>query len=463
MFLEIISNAFINSGYELFIVGGCVRNELLGIKPKDYDLTTDATPEEIKNIFTSEFMNNNSCRVKIYDTGIEHLTLTLVIYDCIHKETFEITTYRVDEKCDGRHAVVSRAKSLKDDCSRRDFTINGIAKNPLTGEIIDFFGGIDDLNKRIIRAIGDPEKRLKEDWLRMLRAIRFSSNLGFEIDPALKIEITKHSDKILKISKERIRDEWFKILSSPVENIRKTMFLLEITGLMKNILPVVTSMRNFSQTGKHHKKDLYNHCIDVLISTARLTPDPIIRFAALIHDIGKLITRSGCEGSYRFKEHNYYGMVLSETICRDLKLKLEEINLVKYLIEHHLEIKDLYVACKNKFNKKLVSRFIVKHKDYLKELLLLGKADIELNERIVIFIEGIEEFYTDYTSENRNEIKSILKGKEIMEICKNANSGKWIGEIKNLLIEKQIEGVIKNREEAISFVKCNFKVGSDSC
>ena len=454
MLIQKIAKIIKDAGHDIYLVGGCVRDEILKRIPNDYDFTTSATPVEIKEIFTKYGDKN----ISIKDTGIKHLTLTIVVKTPIKNEKFEITTFRSDHNCDGRHADVAIASSLKEDCSRRDFTINALALDPFTGEIIDYFGGIEDIKRKVIRAIGTVDDRLKEDWLRMMRAVRFGAQLGFKLNRELASSIEKNAKNLRNISSERIRDEFFKILGSPSKNLRAAIYFLSYYKLLENIIPPLQSMVGFSQRSPWHKKDVFEHSVDAMENISRFTENPLLRFAALIHDVGKLMTRRGTEGHYRFTNHAHYSAKLTEMICEELKMKRSDINFVKELVKSHMDVKHLKEACNGKFNKKLFSRFIRKHYNILNPLLMLGKSDIEIDD-ITEFISMVESFDFNPSLITKNKkISSIMNGNEIMEFFDYPHPGRWIKSVKNLLIEKEIEGVLSKPEEAKEFLS-SFNIG----
>ena len=256
------------NGYEGYIVGGSVRDATMGTFPKDYDITTNALPEVITKIF-----------YKTIPTGIKHGTITVMI----NAVGYEVTTYRIDgEYLDNRRpSGVTFVSSLEEDLARRDFTINALAYNAQDG-LIDYFGGIRDLENKIIRAVGEPDKRFKEDALRMLRAIRFAASLDFDIEEKTMLAIKNNYNLISNISNERIRDELFKMLVS--NNTTKALKLLEETKLLQVILPELQLSVGFNQQNPHHDKDIFSH---ILVVVEKCPPVLNIRMAALLHDIAK--------------------------------------------------------------------------------------------------------------------------------------------------------------------------------
>lgn len=257
---------------EAFIVGGCVRDSLLGLKPKDWDITTNASPQLVKETFEKQGL-------RVIETGIKHGTVTVII----NEEPYEITTYRVeDEYIDNRRpSNVEYTDNLTEDLIRRDFTMNSMAYNTVIG-LVDNFNGRKHLNERIIKCVGDGNERFSEDALRMMRAIRFSSQLDFHIDEHTLENIKINAILIKNISKERIKDELNKILLTdrPSKGIRK---MVE-SGLMGYIIPEMMKCVGFDQKNKYHDKDVFEHILMVVDNCPK---DLEIRLAALLHDIAK--------------------------------------------------------------------------------------------------------------------------------------------------------------------------------
>ena len=304
-----------------YIVGGSVRDFKIGIsEPKDYDITTNALPEEIIKIFD-----------KTIPTGIQHGTVTVMI----NGQGYEVTTYRIDgEYLDNRRPEgVTFVSNLKEDLARRDFTINALAFNEENG-LIDYFGGIEDLNSKIIRAVGEPNKRFQEDALRMLRAIRFAARLDFHIEEKTLNGIKTNCNLILNVSNERIRDELCKILIS--DNPSKALRLLEETKILALILPELQAAVGFNQQNPHHDKDIFEHILAVVENCpAKLN----LRVAGLLHDIAKpQCFTIDKEGIGHFYGHDRKGAVLSEQILRRLKFDNESISKISTLVKEHMNV-----------------------------------------------------------------------------------------------------------------------------
>lgn len=304
------------AGFEAYIVGGCVRDGIMGKTAHDYDITTSAEPWETERVFAD-------CRV--VETGIKHGTVT-VLYKGM---SVEITTFRVDgDYPDGRHPEkVAFSRNLKDDLARRDFTMNAIAYSPRRG-IIDIFGGESDIKGRIIRCVGDPEKRFSEDALRVLRALRFSAVLGFDIEENTKKSLLKKKETLAKVSKERTFSELKRLLCG--ENVKSV--LLEYREVLAEIIPEIREMFDYDQQSKYHNSTLFEHTARAVEAAP---PREEMRLAMLFHDIGKPACRSTDENG----EGHYYGHAaksaeLADKILRELKcdnaLRVRVCEIVKY-------------------------------------------------------------------------------------------------------------------------------------
>ena len=310
--------AFEGAGYEACAVGGCVRDALLGREPQDWDIATSARPEETKALFR-----------RTVDTGIKHGTVTVLL----GSDAYEVTTYRVDGAYeDGRHPKsVTFTPSLREDLARRDFTINAMAYSDSLG-LVDLFGGMDDLRAGVIRCVGVPEERFGEDALRILRALRFSAQLGFTIDPATEAAVVRLAPTLEKISAERIREEMTKLLVS--DDPGKVRKLYE-TGITRVILPEFDVLMETEQDGRYHLFNVGEHTIRVI---EHVSADPVMRWTALLHDIGKPRSRQIDEmkGRIHFKGHGPAGAKLAEEILRRLKFDNATIETAVKLIRWHV-------------------------------------------------------------------------------------------------------------------------------
>lgn len=303
-------------GYDAYAVGGCVRDSILNRKPEDWDITTSAKPEQVKRIFR-----------RTVDTGIEHGTVTVLI----GKDGFEVTTYRVDGLYeDGRHPKeVTFTSRLEEDLKRRDFTINAMAYND-DDRLVDAFGGMRDLNYHLIRCVGDPKERFSEDALRILRAVRFSAQLAFPIEPETAEVIKSLAPNLEKISAERIQAELVKLLvSDHPERIQDACEL----GITKVVLPEWDDMVGVKQNTPHHKYDVAAHTVHALQNVKN---DKVLRLTMLFHDMGKPVMKTTDEnGRDHFKGHAIASEQIAKTVMKRLKFDNDTIRKVTKLVAYH--------------------------------------------------------------------------------------------------------------------------------
>ncbi len=303
-------------GYDAYAVGGCVRDSILNRKPEDWDITTSAKPEQVKRIFR-----------RTVDTGIEHGTVTVLI----GKDGFEVTTYRVDGLYeDGRHPKeVTFTSRLEEDLKRRDFTINAMAYND-DERLVDAFGGMRDLNYHLIRCVGDPKERFSEDALRILRAVRFSAQLAFPIEPETAEAIKSLAPNLEKISAERIQAELVKLLvSDHPERIQDACEL----GITKVVLPEWDDMVSVKQNTPHHKYDVAAHTVHALQNVKN---DKVLRLTMLFHDMGKPVMKTTDEnGRDHFKGHAIASEQIAKTVMKRLKFDNDTIRKVTKLVAYH--------------------------------------------------------------------------------------------------------------------------------
>lgn len=310
-------------GYEAYIVGGCVRDSLMGKSPSDWDICTSARAEEMMALFEDK---------RVIPTGIQHGTLTILAED----GAYEVTTFRIDgEYLDHRHPKsVAFTRELAEDLSRRDFTINAMAWHPERG-LIDLFGGVEDLRDRLVRAVGDPVQRFNEDGLRMLRMVRFATVLDFDYDPATYDAVRKQGHLLQYISKERIQVELNKILlaAHPARGLEDLYTL----GMYPYIIPMMCHTVGFVQRGGHHFLDVFEHS---LLAVGVIAPELVLRLTMLLHDIGKPFVWDSSESlSYdRFDDHAAVSAKLAGKILRDLKYDNATRKDVVELIAHHNDI-----------------------------------------------------------------------------------------------------------------------------
>lgn len=425
--------------FEAYIVGGSVRDLLIGRRPSDYDVTTNALPEEVEDVFS---------QYKTLEVGKKFGTIVVIQEEGI----VEVTTFRSDgEYLDGRRPEkVSFSKSLKDDLCRRDFTINSMAYNKKTG-LVDYFHGRDDLDNKLVRTVGDPQKRFSEDYLRIIRAIRFATELEFCIQDETYGACKTYKDYLLEISIERVRDEFFKILlgKKPSYGIR----LLKDTGILEVILPEMVKTIGFNQYNPNHDKDVFNHSLAVLDNTPAILH---IRLAALFHDIGKPDTFTiDEEGVGHFYGHHKLSANMAKGILKRWKSSRELIDKVYILIEKHMTQHDDF---KEKGLKRLISKL---GEEEIFNLLELQKADIK----------GARDNYNiDHLVQRKSKIEEIINRKEVYEkkqLAVDGNDmielgykqGRIIGEILEYLLEEVLENPgLNNKETLLRIARDKFKL-----
>ncbi|MDR1801787.1 MAG: CCA tRNA nucleotidyltransferase [Lachnospiraceae bacterium] len=420
-------------GFEAYAVGGCVRDAILGRTPNDWDITTNALPEEVKNLFR-----------RTVDTGIKHGTVSIMI----DKERFEVTTYRTDgEYEDFRHpSEVTFTKSLKEDMLRRDFTINAMAYNEKDG-LVDFFEGQRDLKKGIIRAVGVPGERFSEDALRILRALRFSAQLGFLIDEETKAAMKDLAPLLVNISAERIQEELIKILLSDRPDILREAYEI---GITKEFLPEFDKLMTTTQETPHHMYTVGEHTLHVLKGVPK---EKVLRLAALFHDIGKPRLKTIDEnGIAHFKKHALEGERITHEILRRLKFDNDTLYRVCKLVLYH----DDRIEPKPAVVRRAVSRIGA---ELFPDLLILQRADTLAQseykrEEKLNRITEVERIFIDI--QRKSECVSIkelaINGKDLLDM--GIPQGKQIGAILSELLELVLaDPALNTREKLIAIVK----------
>lgn len=426
-------------GYEAYAVGGCVRDSLIGRTPGDWDITTSALPEETKALFERTF-----------DTGIEHGTVTVLL----EREGFEVTTYRIDGKYeDSRHPKeVQFTRSLAEDLKRRDFTINAMAYNNEEG-LIDLFGGIKDLEKGIICCVGNAEQRFGEDALRILRALRFSAQLGFKIEEETSQAIEKLSGSLSKISAERIQTELVKLLVSPHPEMIKEAFRL---GVTKVILPEFDAMMTTAQETPHHCYSVGDHTVHALMN---IEADKILRLTMLFHDMGKPKKKTfDKDGAAHFKGHAVLSEAMAKEIMHRLKFDNDTLRKVTKLVFYH----DYRMEATARNVRRAMNKI---GEDLFPYYMKVRRADTEAQSS----------FQQDKKRENLNQIEQLYK--EIQEkkqcVClkelavtgrdliqAGVRPGPQLGDMLSFLLEEVIEDPEKNQREFLIKRVCELQ---DNC
>lgn len=420
-------------GLEVFLVGGSVRDLLLKRKVKDWDLTTNGKPEDITKIFPESFYNNNFGTVGI-PINIEK-----------EKRVIEITTYRTEKSTTPTHKPeeISWGKTLEEDLARRDFTINAIAMKS-NGEIIDPFGGEKDLKQKLLKTVGSPNLRFKEDALRLLRAVRIATELNFKIENNTWEKIKEDAKLIENISKERITTELLRILSS--ENAYEGILLLKDSNLLEYIVPELLEGIGISQArpGRHHTEDVFTHNIMSL----KFCPskDPIVKFATLLHDIGKpSVAKKDQDGFVIFHNHEVAGAKIAEKICERLKFSNKDKDKIVTLIRWHM-----FSVNENQTDsaaRRFIRRIGVENVKDMMDLRvgdrLGGGTQKAESWRLKLFKEKIEKELKPAPF-SVNDL--AVDGKDVMKILK-IKPGPKVGEILNLIFKEVDEDLSKNKKE----------------
>lgn len=417
-----------NNGYEAYVVGGCVRDTLLGRLPKDWDITTSALPQQVKSLFP-----------RTIDTGIQHGTVTIMI----DKEGYEVTTYRIDgDYEDGRHPKeVTFTPSLLEDLKRRDFTINAMAYNDKDG-LVDLFGGRQDLKDKRICCVGNPIERFNEDALRMMRAVRFAAQLGFTIEENTFLAIKQLVQNLKKISAERIQVELSKTLISDHPEFFKQMYE---SGITKVVLPEFDACVGVPQNSRYHCYDVSEHILKVV----ELVPPVLyLRLAALFHDIGKPVVRTTDElGFDHFKNHANESCKLAKGILKRLKYDNDTSKKVLHLIKWH----DCFLETKKSALRKMISKVGL---DIFPDLLILMQADamskhpthIEESLQNLDKVEiAYEQIVADHECLTLHDL--AINGNDLKRL--GVKQGKQIGLLLNELLTEVLENPENNTKEIL--------------
>ncbi len=430
-----VCKVLIEAGFEAYLVGGCVRDMLLGREPKDWDVTTDATPEEIQGLFADSVYENDFGTVGI-KTESEDPRIKVV----------EVTTYRIEGSyTDKRHPDEVRfAKTVEEDLSRRDFTVNAMALAP-DGALIDPYGGELDLAERTIRTVGDPRARFDEDALRLMRAVRFSTELDFEIEFNTRRAIEDRSRGLEMIAKERVRDELVKVIMTP--RAAKGIIMLEELGLLGSVLPELREGIGVGQN-KHHVYTVFEHNVRALDYAARQGYSFPVRMASLLHDVGKPKAKRGEGSDSTFYQHEYVGARMAVKALDRLRFPRDLTEYIAHLVRWHMFYYDV-----GSVSPAGVRRFIVRvGPENIDDLLRVREADrigsgVEkaVSYRLRHFLFMIEKVKHDPIAPKM----LALKGDELMEVLGIA-PGPRVGWILNALLEEVLDDPRKNLKETLA-------------
>lgn len=431
------------AGFEAYAVGGCVRDQIMGREPNDWDITTSATPYEVKDIFH-----------KTVDTGLVHGTVTVIL----HGEGYEVTTYRIDgEYEDGRHPKqVSFTASLEEDLKRRDFTINAMAYNESHG-LVDLFGGLEDLEKGVIRCVGEPMERFSEDALRMMRAVRFSAQFGYEIEEATREAVRKLAPTLEKVSVERIQVELTKLLTSGHPDFFRECYEL---GLTKLFMPEFDACMTCEQHNPHHAYTVGEH---TLIGMQHVPADKVLRLTMLLHDIGKVETKTTDEaGIDHFRGHPVKSAEMAKVILRRLRYDNQTIHDVVRLVEFHDW--DIHIEARKKSVRKAVAKI---GQDFFPEMFEINLADTlaqsdYLRKEKLEKLDALKALYQEILRDKEClTLKDLaVNGQDLM--AAGVQPGKQIGQILNAMLQDVLEYPEHNDKEHLLQRVKEFSEGATS-
>lgn len=438
LYIEELLECLYSNGYEGYLVGGCVRDILSGKEPYDYDLATNATPLQMKKCFGD---------YRVIETGIKHGTLTVVS----EGNNVEITTYRIEEGySDNRHPDnVVFTRSLKEDLSRRDFTVNAMAYSETEG-LVDYFDGVGDLKSNVLRAVGDPQKRFTEDALRILRALRFASALDFTIEEETEKALKDCKNELCNISAERIRDELLKLLTG--DNVHHV--LMEYADVLSVVIPEITPCVGFDQQNKYHKYDVWEH---IAVSVSIAPKNEILRLTMLLHDIAKPQCFTIDEkGQGHFKGHEKLSAIVAGDILKRLKFDNKTIDLVCLLISLHYFVP--VVKADGQPSEKQIKRLMNKTgKDAFFMLLDVQRADNGAKhqfckERMPVLDKMQIKAEEIIKNHNCFSLKDLsVDGNDLKEL---GLSGREIGQSLDFLLNKVIDEEIPNNKQEL--INCLF-------
>lgn len=420
-------------GHEAYMVGGCVRDGVLGRKPHDYDICTSATPDEILQAFPYE---------EIIPTGLQHGTVTILI----NKEPFEVTTYRIDgDYSDNRRPDnVTFTKNLVEDLRRRDFTINAMAYNPKTG-LIDPFNGMEDIKYKKIRCVGSAEDRFNEDAFRILRAIRFEAQLNFAGLPETMFEIERQYERLKNISIERINSEFCKIVTSEQFCVELVLY----SNVFSLFIPEIKDLIGFQQNNPYHAYDVFNHTVHAIEKCE--SDDLVVRLAVFFHDFGKPHSyQDGEDGIRHFKGHGKVSAEITDSIMKRLRFDNETRNNVVELVYYH----DATFEIGNKYVKRWLNKIGEKQ---FRRLLEVRKADIkgqkpDYEKSRIEKINNIESILEEILQEQECfSLKDLAVNGNDVKKTMNLKEGKDVGYWLNEILKRVMDGELKNDRDALIY------------
>ena len=423
------------AGHQALLVGGCVRDLLLNREPEDYDVTTDATPDRVQELFPGSLAVG------------ARFGVVIVVADDVQ---VEVATFRSDVGySDGRHPDrVVYSQSPEEDVRRRDFTINGLLMEPQNGEVLDFVGGRADLAAGLIRAIGEPALRFVEDKLRMVRAVRFAARFGYAIEPATFAAIPPLAGAILQVSAERLRDELTRLLTEG--GARRGFELLDESGLLQPLLPEVTRMKGVAQPPQFHPEgDVWIHT-RIMLEGLNAGSSATLAWGVLLHDVGKPPTFSAPSGPgerIRFDGHVEVGERMAEEICRRLRFSNDDTEQIAALVANHLRFKDVF-----QMRLATLKRFV--RLPRFEEHLELHRLDCLASHRNLEAFEFMRRFLAE-TPPGQVRPPRLISGEDLAKI--GLSPGPLFREILQAVEDAQLDGRLTSRDQAMAFVRSKYR------
>lgn len=413
------------AGFHAYLAGGCVRDLLLGRTPKDYDVVTSAPPDRVQALFE-----------RTVAVGAAFGVVRVLVATEAGDVPVEVATFRSEGPyADGRRPSSVRFADPRTDVLRRDFTINGLLLDPDTGQVVDWVGGLVDLEGRTVRTIGDPLQRLAEDRLRMLRAVRLSAELGFQLDHRLSAAIRRLAPEIRLVSAERVREELSRLLTAPGRG--RGLRLLEETGLLGELLPEVAAMRGVPQPEEFHPEgDVFEHTVRVVEHLR--DPTPTLAFGGLLHDVGKPKTRE-VRDRIRFPRHDEVGAALAEQVMRRLRASNQDTERVVALVRGHMRIKD-FPHMREAKRRRLASS------PEFPELVELLRADCLASHGDLTVYEWIQGWLAERAGEPLRPPR-LVTGHDLIAL--GLQPGPAFREILDAVYTAQLEGHVRTRQEAL--------------
>lgn len=423
-----IAEVLRDAGHQVVFAGGVVRDRLIGRTGGDVDIATSASTDEVMALFKRTIPVGESFGVvKVVKAGV----------------AYDVATFRTDVGvADGRHPERVEKATLEEDVQRRDFTINGLVEDPFTGDVIDRVGGLADIEARLVRAIGDPAERFREDSLRLLRAVRFASLFGFQLEPATARAMREGAEGLTRISGERIREELFKMLAPGAR--RRAIELLDETGLLPHVLPEISAMHGVEQPPEFHPEgDVWIH---TLLALDGLGPDPVspeLALGTLLHDVGKPPTFKVGEDRIRFDGHVELGAEMAEAICERLRSSRATTRRVVALVKDHLQfmnVPDMRPAT--------LRRFMAQ--DHFDELLLLYRADCGACHGLLSAMPAIEAMRAKLDEEALVP-PPLVEGRDVLAL--GVPPGPRVGRLLREAADRQLDGELADREAALAWLR----------